>query len=247
MTGPDGNLWVSIGNGASGAGDPYDGSDSVTELSPALQRLALLRARPRGRPTTPTTSTSARLSRSWSAVTRFIVGKRGVGYLLDAAQPGGIGGQLAPSSPSAGPSARAAISGSMVYEPCQDGGMAAVQVSAAEQDDHGAVARPGRRQRLAGPRRRRGLGHQLTPTTAAARCTSLTRPPGRSGSRSRSARACRTSRRCRSAAAPPTSARSPASPRQRRLTTPGAPAAQKNRCARDGNGPLVRSDADFEL
>ena len=40
VTGPNGALWVATGNGAAGAGDHYDGSDSVTELSPALQRIA---------------------------------------------------------------------------------------------------------------------------------------------------------------------------------------------------------------
>ncbi|MGH2928246.1 MAG: PQQ-binding-like beta-propeller repeat protein, partial [Solirubrobacteraceae bacterium] len=95
VVGPDGNLWVSVGNGAAHGNAPYDGSDSVTELSPALQRLSFF---------APSTwaadnandldlgSTQLALA-AGNAV--FIVGKRGVGYLLDATHPGGIGGELA--------------------------------------------------------------------------------------------------------------------------------------------------------
>ena len=131
VVGPDANLWVSVGNGASGTGDPYDGSDSVTELSPDLQRVAYF---------APTTwaddndhdldlgSTQPVLT---AGNTVFIMGKRGVGYLLDAANLGGIGGQLAEQSVCKA-FGTAAVSGSTVYEPCRDdGGLAAVQVSAA--------------------------------------------------------------------------------------------------------------------
>jgi len=132
VVGPDGNLWVSIGNGASGSGDAYDGSDSVTELTPALQRVAYF---------TPSTwaddndndldlgSTQPVLT---PGNTVLIAGKRGVGYLLDAAKPGGIGGQLAQQDVCNAFGA-AAVSGSTVYEPCRnDGGLAAVQVSATD-------------------------------------------------------------------------------------------------------------------
>jgi outer membrane protein assembly factor BamB len=127
VVGPDGDLWVSIGNGAAGAGQPYDGSDSVTELTPGLQRAALF---------APVTwaddndndldlgSTQPVLA-AGNAV--FIMGKRGIGYLLNAAQPGGIGGELAQSSICAAFGA-AAVSGSVVYEPCRSGGVAAVRV-----------------------------------------------------------------------------------------------------------------------
>ncbi len=86
VVGPNGDLWISIGNGAAESG-AYDGSDSVTELSPALQRLALLRAghlgggqrrRPRPRLHQPALA---------AGNTVFIVGKRGVGYLLDGGAP----------------------------------------------------------------------------------------------------------------------------------------------------------------
>ena len=61
----------------------------------------------------------------------FIVGKRGVGYLLSSTELGGIGGQLAEQG-ICDAFGTAAVSGSTVYEPCRnDGGLAAVEVSAA--------------------------------------------------------------------------------------------------------------------
>ncbi|MCL2584384.1 MAG: PQQ-like beta-propeller repeat protein [Streptosporangiales bacterium] len=129
VTGAGGNLWISAGNGAAES-PPYDGSDSVSELSPALRRAAFF---------SPSTwaddnagdqdlgSTQPALTPGNSAL---IVGKRGTGYLLDTRRPGGIGGQLAQLGicPAYG---AAAVSGSTVYEPCQAGGTAAVSVDAA--------------------------------------------------------------------------------------------------------------------
>jgi len=126
-----GDLWVSIGNGAAEGSAPYDGSDSVTELSPALQRLAYF---------APSTwaadnagdldlgSTQPVLAAGNSV---FILGKRGIGYLLGAAHPGGIGGQLAQQSICQARGG-AAVNGSTVYEPCLTGGMAAINVDAAQ-------------------------------------------------------------------------------------------------------------------
>ncbi len=131
VTGPDGDLWVSTGNGAAGAGQPYDGSDSVDKLSPSLRRLGFFAPavwaddnandRDLG-------STQPVLAAGNAA---FIMGKRGVGYLLDATSLGGVGGQLAAESicPAFG---AAAVDGDTIYEPCANGaGMAAVAVNAA--------------------------------------------------------------------------------------------------------------------
>jgi polyvinyl alcohol dehydrogenase (cytochrome) len=131
VVGPNGDLWVAIGNGAAESGDPYDGSDSVTELSPNLQRVAFF---------APSTwaadnATDLDLGSTQPVLaagnTVFIMGKRGVGYLLSATHLGGIGGQLAEQS-ICDTKGAAAVSGSIVYEPCQDGGMAAIEVSAAK-------------------------------------------------------------------------------------------------------------------
>lgn len=129
VTAPDGDLWISVGNGAA-SGPPYDGSDSVTELTPRLARAAYF---------APSTwaddnAGDADLGSTQPVLTpgntALIVGKRGTGYLLDTRRPGGAGGQLAQLNicPAYG---AAAVSGSVVYEPCRAGGTAAVGVNAA--------------------------------------------------------------------------------------------------------------------
>ena len=159
---PNGGLWVSTGNGAAGPGDPYDGSDSVTALSPVLHRNGFFA------PASWAADNASDLDlgstepviAAGDPSTTFIVGKRGVGYLLSTAHLGGIGHEVA-SMDICRAFGGTATSGSMVYEPCASGGMAAVYVSAAAAEDRDPVARAGRRQRVAGPRRRRGLGHRL--------------------------------------------------------------------------------------
>lgn len=128
VIGPHGDLWVSTGNGAAGPGDPYDGSDSVIRLSPGLRRLDLFT------PATwaPDNAGDLDLGSAQPVLAAgnatFIMGKRGVGYLLDTRHLGGIGHQLAarPICPAFG---AAAVSGDTVYEPC-GGGMAAIAVNA---------------------------------------------------------------------------------------------------------------------
>jgi outer membrane protein assembly factor BamB len=130
--GPDGNFYTSVGNGAQGnPGQPFDGSDSVTELTPGLQRVGIF---------APATWASDNagdldLGSTQPAITAdgsiLIVGKRGTGYLLQAGHLGGVGSELAQASvcPAYG---AAAVSGNVIYEPCRaNGGVTAVQVSAA--------------------------------------------------------------------------------------------------------------------
>ena len=131
VVGPQGDLWVSAGNGAAGAGKSYDGSDSVTMLSPALQRVSYFA------PSSWAADNDSDLDlgstqpvlAAGNAV--FIMGKRGVGYLLNHDKLGGIGGQLAQQSICTAFGA-AAVSGTTVYEPCSSGGLAAVSLSAAQ-------------------------------------------------------------------------------------------------------------------
>jgi polyvinyl alcohol dehydrogenase (cytochrome) len=129
VTGPGGDLYVSTGNGAA-TGSRYDGSDSVNRLSPTLRRLSLF---------APSTwaddnahdldlgSTQPALAAGGSL---FIMGKRGIGYLLNATSLGGVGGQRGQSAVCTAFGA-AAVSGSNVYEPCTSDGPAAISVSAA--------------------------------------------------------------------------------------------------------------------
>ncbi len=129
VTGPHGDLWVSTGNGAAGPGDPYDGSDSVIKLSPSLHRMNFF---------APATwaddnSTDLDLGSTQPVLaadnTAFIMGKRGVGYLLNSVSLGGIGHQRAAKAICAAFGA-AAVAGDIVYEPCSDGSMAAIAVNA---------------------------------------------------------------------------------------------------------------------
>ena len=132
---PNGGLWVSNGNGAAGPGDHYDGSDSVTALSPVLHRNGFFA------PATWAADNASDLDlgstqpviAAGDPSSTFIVGKRGVGYLMSTPRLGGIGGELA-SKTICGAYGAAATSGSMVYEPCRSGGMAAVYVSASARE-----------------------------------------------------------------------------------------------------------------
>src|SRR6201986_2412438 len=63
----------------------------------------------------------------------LIVGKRGVGYLLNTPDLGGIGHPLATADVCRA-FGSAATSGPMVYEPCSSGGLAAVYVSASQRE-----------------------------------------------------------------------------------------------------------------
>ena len=124
----DGSVYVAIGNGAATSG-AFDGSDSVTRLSPNSQRLDYF---------APTTWASdnagdADLGSMTPALTSLGIilqaGKSGTAYTLRANHLGGIGGQLvaAPLCKAFGVSA---VTGSTVYMPCTDG-VSRVQVNSA--------------------------------------------------------------------------------------------------------------------
>jgi outer membrane protein assembly factor BamB len=127
VTGPRGTLYVSAGNG-SVTSARYDGSDSVTALSPALRRTGIF---------APTTwmadseddldlgSTQPALAGNGMLLA---LGKSGTAYLLDPARLGGVGGQVVQARvcPAYG---AASVDGTTVYEPCEGGGMAAISVA----------------------------------------------------------------------------------------------------------------------
>jgi polyvinyl alcohol dehydrogenase (cytochrome) len=132
VVGPDGDLWVSTGNGAAGPGHAYDGSDSVNRLSPDLRRADFFA------PATWADDNSSDLDLGSTQPVlaagnaTFIMGKRGAGYLLSTVSMGGIDGQLAQKSICPGFGA-AAVDGDTVYEPCS-GGTAAIAVNAATRE-----------------------------------------------------------------------------------------------------------------
>jgi outer membrane protein assembly factor BamB len=127
VIGPSGTLYVSVGNGSTSS-TTFDGSDSVTALSPALRQVGIF---------APSTwhadsehdldlgSTQPALLASGMLLA---LGKSGTAYLVSAAHLGGVGGQVAQANvcPAYG---AAAVAGSTVYEPCEQGGMAAISTA----------------------------------------------------------------------------------------------------------------------
>jgi outer membrane protein assembly factor BamB len=127
VTGPDGTMYVSVGNGSE-TSRSFDSSDSVTALTPGLDRAGVF---------APSTwrddnahdrdlgSTQPALLPDGMLLAD---GKSGTAYLLRAAHLGGVGGQVAQADvcPAYG---GAAVQGSIVYEPCSEGGMAAVSTA----------------------------------------------------------------------------------------------------------------------
>lgn len=115
----DGTLFVANGNGASTSG-AYDGSDSVTRLSPTGQRLDYF---------APTTWAADNVSDlDLGSLTPALTanglilqaGKSGTGYVLRAFHLGGIGGQLS-QNPLCAAYGVSAVTGTTVYLPCTDG------------------------------------------------------------------------------------------------------------------------------
>ena len=116
-----GNIWLATGNGSSST--PYDFSDSVLELSPGLARTQYF---------APTTwshdngndldlgSTAPALLSDGAALQ---VGKSSTAYLLNQANLGGIGGQVASAISACGSDADGgdASNGTVVYVPCGSG------------------------------------------------------------------------------------------------------------------------------
>ncbi len=122
--GPDGTLYVSVGNG-SVTSTKFDGSDSVTALSPTLRQTGIFA------PSSWYADSQHDLDLGSTqpallADGRLLAdGKSGTAYLVNAAHLGGVGGQLAQADvcPAYG---GASVQGTTVYEPCEQGGMAAI-------------------------------------------------------------------------------------------------------------------------
>jgi len=128
VAGRGGTLYVSVGNG-SVTSTSFDGSDSVTALSPGLRRTGIF-------------APASWLSDSQSDLDLgstqpalagngmlLAMGKSGSAYLLDPARLDGVGGQVAQAKvcPAFG---AAAVDGTTVYEPCEGGGgLAAISVA----------------------------------------------------------------------------------------------------------------------
>ncbi|HEY6422256.1 MAG TPA: PQQ-binding-like beta-propeller repeat protein [Pseudonocardiaceae bacterium] len=113
----NGRLLYAVGNGESTR--EYDTSDSVLALTPELT--------PADSYSPPTWAADNADDLDLGSMSPAVVGgrvlavgKRGDGYLLDAARLGGIGGQLA-TAPACKAYGGSAVDGSTVYLPCKDG------------------------------------------------------------------------------------------------------------------------------
>jgi outer membrane protein assembly factor BamB len=118
-----GNVWVGVGNGSvTSASRPYDYSDSVLELSPALQLEQYFA--PSSWPSDNASDFDLSMAPALLSDGQVVIaGKARIAYLLNGARLGGIGGQKA----SLGSICRddvdggSAQVGSVVYLPCLSG------------------------------------------------------------------------------------------------------------------------------
>jgi polyvinyl alcohol dehydrogenase (cytochrome) len=127
VIGPDGTLYVSVGNG-SVTSTKFDGSDAVTALSPALKQTGIFA--PSSWYTDSQNDLDLGSTQPALLANGMLLadGKSGTAYLVNSAHLGGVGGQVAQASvcPAYG---AAAVQGSTVYEPCEQGGMAAISTA----------------------------------------------------------------------------------------------------------------------
>ncbi len=126
VTGPGGTIYVSVGNGAATAA-PFDGSDSVTALTPELHRAGLFAPSSWADDNASDLDLGSASPALLGNGTILADGKRGIAYLLDAARLGGIGGQLA-AAPGCHAYGGMATAGTVVYVPC-NGGVTAVDTA----------------------------------------------------------------------------------------------------------------------
>ncbi|HEX3923678.1 MAG TPA: PQQ-binding-like beta-propeller repeat protein [Streptosporangiaceae bacterium] len=125
------DVLVSVGNGSvHSPSQPYDNSDSLLELSPALQRVQFFA------PGTWAQDNAQDLDMSMAPVLLpsgqvILAGKSRIVYLLDGAHLGGIGHQQAtlPAACSEDIDGGIALSGMTVYLPCRTG-LVAIRASA---------------------------------------------------------------------------------------------------------------------
>jgi polyvinyl alcohol dehydrogenase (cytochrome) len=127
VTGPDGTLYVSVGNGSE-TSTSFDDSDSVTALSPGLHRTGVFAPSSWRHDNDNDLDLGSTQPALLPDGMLLADGKSGTAYLVSSARPGGVGGQVdqAQVCPAFG---TAAVQGSTAYEPCEQGGLAAVSTA----------------------------------------------------------------------------------------------------------------------
>ena len=114
-----GNLFVSTGNGSSTSS--FDFGNSVIRLSSSLRRTAFWAPRNAASLSGNDTDLGSTGPVLLPGGRVFIIGKEGVGYLLNASRLGGIGGQRTSRSVCGAAFGASAYSGALVYAACVDG------------------------------------------------------------------------------------------------------------------------------
>jgi polyvinyl alcohol dehydrogenase (cytochrome) len=127
VIGPDGTLYVSVGNG-SVTSTKFDGSDSVTALSPALKPTGIFAPSSWYHDSQNDLDLGSTQPVLLANGMLLADGKSGTAYLVNAAHLGGVGGQVA-QAPVCDAYGGASVQGSTVYEPCASGGMAAISTT----------------------------------------------------------------------------------------------------------------------
>jgi len=127
VTGPDGTMYVSVGNGEE-TGTSFDDSDSVTALSPELRRTGIFAPSTWADDNAHDLDLGSTQPALLPGGMLLEDGKRGTAYLVNAAHLGGVGGQVAQAQVCEAYGGTA-VAGSVVYEPCAQGGLAAVSTA----------------------------------------------------------------------------------------------------------------------
>jgi outer membrane protein assembly factor BamB len=123
--GTDGDLYVSTGNGNSST---FDFGNAVIKLTPTLQKVDFFAPREAGALSQSDLDLGSTGPVLLPDSRAFIVGKSGVGYLLDTSRLGGVGHPLSARSICAGAFGGVAYARGVLYVPCTDG-VVAVTVS----------------------------------------------------------------------------------------------------------------------
>jgi outer membrane protein assembly factor BamB len=116
----DGHLFAAVGNGASGAGDPYDHSDSVLEFDANARLIDSFS------PTSWASDNEGDLdlgSQGPALVGNLVfqAGKSGIAYVLRRGALGGIGGQASSLNLPCHSFGGTAVQAGVVYAPCTEG------------------------------------------------------------------------------------------------------------------------------
>jgi outer membrane protein assembly factor BamB len=127
VVGPNGTIYVGVGNGAATA-PPFDGSDSITALGPLLKRVGIFAPRSWAADNTNDADLGSTAPSLLGDGMMLADGKNGNAYLLNAHDLDGVGSQVA-LAPVCAAFGGMATQGTVVYVPCISGGMAAVNTS----------------------------------------------------------------------------------------------------------------------